>query len=200
MTVALASQMAAEDSDHAHGLTERGWLFRWDFVFRCVAAKGLPLVICKEDCARQVGCLPAKHGQMINTPSDNHIDAETGCQTIGGAQLTILYPAATFEGAMIDLDAPTLGVPLHALLGVLEGGSLDSSQKHPFNGVVDGVLGLFPHIYDPGWNRLGALQSFGRLQSDLREADVKSGIPCRALTATRDLQGEGLVGCSTGHK
>ena len=43
MAVTLASQMAADDSDHAHGLAECGRLWRRDFVFRCVAAEGLPL-------------------------------------------------------------------------------------------------------------------------------------------------------------
>src|SRR6266852_5146200 len=114
--------MAADESDHSHGLTERGRLFGWDLVFRSVAGEGFPFFVCEEGSARQVWGLATKHGQMIDTPSDNHIDAEAGGQTIGGAQLTILYPAAAFERPMIDLDAPSLGVPLHALLSVLEGG------------------------------------------------------------------------------
>src|SRR2546430_13666259 len=120
--------MVTDDSIHTHGLSECGGIWRWDFVFRCVAAEGLPLFVCEEDGARQVRGFAAKHGQMKDTPSDNHIDAETGSQTIGGAQLTILYPAAAFERAMIDLDAPTFGVPLHPLLGVLEGGDLDGGH------------------------------------------------------------------------
>src|SRR6059036_525630 len=188
-------------SSHAHGLTECGRLLRWDFVFRCVAAEGLPLVVCKEDSARQVGGLPAKHGQMINTPSDNHIDAEAGGQAMGGAQLTILYPAAAFERAVIDLDAPTLGVPLHALLGVLKGGGLDSGHQHPFNGVVaDDVLGLFAHIYCAGWNGLGAFQAFWWLQFELREAYVQGRVTCLALTAAQDMQGKRSVYLSAGHK
>ena len=168
MTVALASQIPADDSNHAHGLTECGRLFRWDFVFRCVAAEGLPLFVCEEDDARQVGRLPAEHGQMINTPSDNHIDAEASRQTIGGAQLTILYPAAAFERAMIDLDAPSFGIPLHTLMSVLEGGDLDGGQKHPFDG-IDGVLGL-------------------KSRSAVRAAQIKFGMPADSWPTPELLQ------------
>ena len=139
-TVAFSSQVTADASHHVYRLSQRRRLFRRNRRFVDIATQRFPFDILEKHRARHFRHLSTQHGQMINAPGHNHINAKTCFETISAAQLTVLNAAATFQRPMVDLNAPTSRIPFHPLLSIFKAFYRYCGQKHPFNRAIRPLL------------------------------------------------------------
>ena len=128
VAVALAAEKAAETGDHAHIFMRCGGRPIDDGPLENKTGQRLPVVLFTKDGARNVGNFTAEFGHVMDAPSYNHIDSETSFDGIGISELTFFDLAATLEGLVIDLDAPTFGIPSEFLSRVVERGDAARPQ------------------------------------------------------------------------
>ena len=142
MAVALASQKAAELSDPEHDLGNTRGLGRWFGDAGGMGVESLPLWVGQGSCARGVRFMAGQMGQPMQTPGNDHIECETGEQTVGIFQATVLDTAAGFENLVPDFNLPALTVPadaLQCLLGLLHrhAGQQNPLHRSPPLGRID---------------------------------------------------------------
>ena len=81
--IALASEKAAQECDHACGLLQAWRLVGRNRVLGNVGTEGLPFGVLEEHGARDAGRLPTKPDQMKDTPGDDHIQDQTRFNAVG---------------------------------------------------------------------------------------------------------------------
>ena len=136
-------------------------------------------------------------GQMQDAPGDHHVDREARFDAIGAAQLPGLDLTAAFERAVIDLDAPTRGIPGDLLGRLLEALDCTGGQQHPFER-LDALwrfdLACPYRPYRDGFQFALDLRGFER---DARIRNRHLGHTCRTLVSPRHLKllitGDGLA-------
>jgi len=165
-----------------------------------ITTKGLPFDIREKCRARDIRRLTSEHRQMINSPRHHHVDSEARLQPVRVAQLPILDTAAALQRPMVQLDAPTSGIPLHSLGSIGEIANLGRGQQHPLNPVGQ-PFSLLQKIDGPCPDRLvTAGKSFGRRQLHLGIANIRPGIPTLISTAAGDVNHEFACDLLVGHE
>ena len=73
--------------------------------------QSFPFCVIEENGAGKIRRFATEFSQVENTPGNDHIQGETRFDAIGIGELAILNLAAAFDHAVVDLNAPALGVP-----------------------------------------------------------------------------------------
>src|SRR5438128_12232032 len=119
--IALAAKKAAQTGDHADVFTGGGRRAVDNWSFENETGEGLPVVLLTEYRARNVGRFATQFRHVVDAPSDDHIDRQTGFNRVGIAQLSFFDLATTLQGLVINLNTPTLGIPGELLGRFIEG-------------------------------------------------------------------------------
>jgi len=98
-----------------------------------MAVQGLPFSLLEEYRTGNIRGLASELGQTHHPPGDHQIDGEAGLQVVGITEAAIFEAAATFEGAMKDLDIPVRGILTQALQGVFQDAGRDGGDEPPFD-------------------------------------------------------------------
>src|SRR5207245_8774338 len=137
----------------------------------------LPFIVFTKDCAWNVGDFAAEFRHVVDAPSHNHIDGKTSFNGVGIAKLSLFDLATALQGLVINLNAPSLGVPSEFLDSVFESADAASRQKHPAQ--WRNALGCIGLLGQNGPQLQRTILGFilGRLQRDFSEANFQ---PCDA--------------------
>jgi hypothetical protein len=73
-----------------------------------VGPQRLPFLFLEEHAARQLGGLPPLVGEIQHPPGDYQVQCQAGLEIAGLGQAPIFDAAAALEGAVKDLDIPSL--------------------------------------------------------------------------------------------
>ena len=68
------------------------------------------------------------------SPSDDGKESEERTETFGRGQLSLFDPATGFENFMVDLDFPTVAIPLDAFGGMGKGTDGNGGEQQPAKG------------------------------------------------------------------
>src|SRR5690242_8962129 len=80
-----------------------------------------PFMFFEKDRTGYIWSFAAEFDEMIDAPGDNHIDRQAGFDRGGVAELSLFDLAAALESLVIDLNTPTLRVPIQFFGCVGEG-------------------------------------------------------------------------------
>ena len=134
MPITFASQKATELSDPEYGLRNGWWLNGRFSDAGGMGVERLPLSVGERSRTEGVRFLPGKMGQPMQTPGNDHIESQTGEQTVGIFEATVLDSTARFENLVPNFDLPALAVPLDALQRILRVLHRHSGQQEPLHG------------------------------------------------------------------
>ena len=108
VAIAPAPEETAELGDHAHGLAQRGRRCGRGGRAVVVAGERLPFGLFEEDAAGDLRGLAPELGQMHDAPGHHQVEGEAGLEALGTGEAAVFDAAAAFQGAMKNLNTPSL--------------------------------------------------------------------------------------------